>query len=429
MEKAALITRLAIATVTLTLLSAYPITASAQEAPSPAQGAPPIPETATEAQGFIAEPDFVLRAVLFADRNLGNGGRNNGFYVDSFNAVPGAGWIAVGPGYRRWFSGDRLLADASASISWRGYRTAQATIEAPSLAKSRLTLGSTVRWQNYGQIAFYGEGGDSLAANASEYGLRSTDIVGYATLRPVRWVDVDVEVGVLNPSVKPRSGFFQRNRPDTRDVFPGDVVFSLDDQPSFVHSGASVTADTRDFAGHPTRGGVYRAVVSNYSDRDTGVFSFKRYEAEAAQFIPVADSRVVFALRGWMAASDTGDGQSVPFYLQPSLGGHNSLRGYGDYRFHDRNLLLVNAEARIAMMTHVDTAIFWDAGNVAARFGDLNLDQRSWGVGLRLHSRRQTYARFDVARGNEGWRFLFRMNDPLQLNRLKKRTATVPFAP
>jgi hypothetical protein len=388
-----------------------------------------VPDTATEAQGFIPEPDFVTRAILFADRNLGGGGRNNGFYVETSNNITGAGWISVGPGYRRWFKNDMAVVDGSASISWRGYKTAQATFELPQLAKSRFALGSTVRWQDYGQVPFYGEGAASLESNVGEYRLESTDVVGYATVKPVEWLDIGAGVGLLNPTVAPRSGFFRRTRPDLREVFPGDVVFSLPEQPRFVHSDAFVMADTRDFAGHPTRGGVYRAAIANYSDRDSGIFSFKRYEAEAAQFIPVAGARVVLALRGFASASDTDEGRFVPFYLQASLGGHNSLRGYADYRFHDRNMLLANAEARIAMMTHVDAAVFWDAGNVAARFRDLDLDKRSWGVGFRLHSRQQTYARFDMARGDEGWRFMFRLTDPLHLGRLTKRTAPVPFVP
>jgi outer membrane protein assembly factor BamA len=138
---------------------------------------------------------------------------------------------------------------------------------------------------------------------------------------------------------------------------------------------------------------------------------------------------VTLALHGWLAASDTSEGGWVPFYLQPSLGGHNTLRGYIDYRFHDRNLLVANVEARFAIFTHLDAAVFADAGNVAAHLSDLNLDKRSYGVGWRLHSRESTFARFDIARGAEGWKFLFRLNDPLQLSRLTRRLAPVPFVP
>ena len=426
MNKPALVIRLGIATVTFALLSAYPATASAQELRYPAQGAPPIPETATEAQGFLAEPDAITRAVVWADRNLGGGDRSSGFYVGTFSMIPGSGWVSVGPGYRKWYSDDRMFLDTSAAISWRGYRTAQATFEVPKLAKSRFALGSTFRWSDYGQVNYFGSGSDTLETNESEYRLKSTNLVGYAAFRPAKTVAIGFEAGVLNPSIGRRNGFFKRDIPDTQDMFPNDVVFSIEDQPTFLHNEVSVTSDTRDFEAHPTRGGVYRASMSNFSDRDTGAFSFRRYEAEAARFIPIADSRVVFALHGWLATSDTDEGGVVPFYMEPSLGGNNSLRGYADYRFHDRNMLLVQAEARIAMMTHVDTAVFWDAGNVAPKVGDLNLDHSSWGVGLRLHSRRQTFARFDVAHG-EGWRFIFRLTDPLHFSRFKRHTAPAPF--
>ena len=92
-------------------------------------------------------------------------------------------------------------------------------------------------------------------------------------------------------------------------------------------------------------------------------------------------------------------------------------------------MLLLNLETRVALMTHVDVAAFLDAGNVASRIGDLNLDKRSYGIGFRLHARRNTFARFDLARGDEGWRFVFRLNDPLSLSRLLRRTAPVPFVP
>jgi outer membrane protein assembly factor BamA len=119
----------------------------------------------------------------------------------------------------------------------------------------------------------------------------------------------------------------------------------------------------------------------------------------------------------------------IPFYLQPSLGGQNTLRSYADYRFHDRHLLMANAEVRVAMMTHVDAAGFFDAGNVSARIGDLNLGKRSYGAGLRVHTRRQTFARLDVAHGGEGWQLVLRLTDPLDLARTSRRTAAGPFVP
>jgi hypothetical protein len=382
------------------LLMTAASSALAQEV-RPLEQVPPRPPV-EEPRGLIGEPDIVQRAVIFFERRLGNGELTEGWYYGQGKLIPGAGWPSAGAGYRRWLAGDRAVFDTSGSISWRGFKTAQTRLEFPALANSRLLAGAQLRVQDFPEIRYYGEGSGTAPDSRSEYHLKSMNVVGYAIYRPVRWLGVGGSIGVLNPSVESQT------------------------VPSYLHGEASLVADTRDYAGHPTSGGLYRAAVSRFSDRDSGAFSFTRYETEAAQFVPLAGSRVVIALHGLMVGT-AGTTSNVPFFLQPSLGGNNSLRGYDEYRFHDRHMLLVNAETRLALMTHVDAAVFVDAGNVAARAGDLDLSKRSYGAGLRLHSRRQTFVRIDVARGAEGWRVLLRFDDPLDLARLARRTAPAPF--
>ncbi len=414
-------------TATIAVLCACPVVAGAQERGATQNKT--MEEYRFEPPGLMAEPAFIERAAIFGDRHFGSGGISNGWYIDANNMVTGGGWIAAGPGYRRWYKHDSVFVDASAAMSWRGYKTAQAKFELPILARGRLALGTQARLQDFTQIAFFGEGPNSAESQLGEYRLKSQNLVGYATFRPLQWVDVNASIGWLSPSILPRAGMFKRARPDVRDVFPANLVFTRSDQPAFVQTEAGVTADTRDYPGHPTRGALIRAYVAGFADRDGGAFSFRRYEGEAEGFVPLADARVVIALRGWLVTSQVGEGQVVPFYLQPSLGGQNTLRSFADFRFHDRNLMLVNAEARIAMMKHLDAALFMDAGNVAARVGDLDLGKRSYGVGLRLHSRRATFARLDLARGAEGWRMLVRLTEPLDPSRHSRRTAPLPFVP
>jgi outer membrane protein assembly factor BamA len=196
----------------------------------------------------------------------------------------------------------------------------------------------------------------------------------------------------------------------------------------FMPAQLSLTVDTRNFREHPTSGVLLRASGAHYEDRDTGAFTHRRYEGEAAGFLPMFGERVVLALHGRVVTTPLEEG-SVPFYLLPSLGGGNSLRSFADYRFHDRSMAVANAELRLAMLTHLDLAFFADAGNVAPRIEDLNFDKRSYGAGLRLHTRRQTFARLDVANGAEGWRFLFRLTDPLAFSRLERRASVVPSVP
>jgi len=408
------------AIVTLGLLCTSPVWGLAQERPATQE---------TEPQGLISEPLVIERAALFGRRHFSGGEGAAGLYADVMNMIPGAGWLAAGPGYRQWYSGDRLFFDTSAAISMRGYRTAQARVELPKLSNGKLIVGSQFRWQDATQINAFGEGPDTLESNHAQYRMRSSNLVGYATLRPWRSVAITGQGGWLKPSILEASGPFRSELPDFRQMFPGDPVFALLEQPGFAYAETSITADTRDAPGHARRGALLRGAASSYSDRHSGVFSFRRYEGEAAGFVPLADSRIVVALHGWLVGSDTADGNFVPFYLQPSLGGANTLRSYTNYRFHDRNMLVLNLETRVALMTHVDAAVFLDAGNVAPRIGDLNLDKRSYGAGLRLHSGSNTFARMDIAHGGEGWRFLFRLNDPLSLSRLLRRTAQVPFVP
>jgi hypothetical protein len=384
-----------------------------------------------EAEGLWPEPAAIARGVDFATRVMGDGGEaKNGLYPELSNMPTGSGWISAGPGYRHWLSGDEAFVDASTAVSWRSYKMAQARFELPHLARSHFAVGSQVRWQDLTQVTFFGEGPEAPESDRSEYRLKSTNIVGYATVRPIERLAVTYRVGWLaRPSLLAPAGRFLRGNPPTQVVFADDPVFALPEQPNYGYVEASLAYDTRDHGSHPTSGGVYRTAWSSYTDRTAGTFSFDRYEVEAAHFVPTAGSRVVFAVHGWLVASQTGDGQLVPFYLLPGLGGHNTLRGYIDYRFHDRNLLVINVESRLALFTHVDAAVFADAGTVAARMSDLDLGKRSYGVGLRVHSRQSTFARLDIAHADEGWRFLFRLNDPLRLSRLSRGTAAIPFVP
>ena len=265
-------------------------------------------------------------------------------------------------------------------------------------------------------------------AQRSEYRLKGTDLEGYGTIRANGWLSVGGRFGwAKQPTLSSSAGPFDRDFPNALDVFPGDPGVAA--QTSLLHAGATVEADTRNYPSRPTRGGFYRAAAEAYADRDLHQFSFRKYQAEGLQILPVLGERWIIALHGWGVFSDTSSGNSVPFYMLPSLGGGNTLRGYDDYRFHDRHLLLASAESRWALFTHVDAAAFVDAGNVAARAGDLNLDKTSFGAGLRIHTRASTLARLDAAHSREGWQVFLNLSDPYRLARRTLRAVVIPFVP
>jgi hypothetical protein len=373
--------------------------------------------------GLLKEPLALSASIDYIIDKFGDDGGEpqSGFYPEFSNMITGSGWISAGPGYRQFLFDRRLLLDGSAAISWRAYKTVQGTLEAPNLAGGR---------QDQTQVNYFGIGQTADDPDQSQYRMQSTNLVGYASVRANDWLTVDGTIGWL-PHVKLMApgGTFQGDFPDSREMFPADPAIRLARQPDFVHGSISITADTRDYSGHPTSGGRYRAALNAYSDRTLETFSFRQYEAEAAHFIPLAERRWVLAFRGWTVLSDVASGNEVPFYLMPMLGGHNTLRAFHNFQFHDRHALLVNAESRWSLFTHVDAALFLDAGSVARTAGQLNLDTTSYGVGLRVHTERATIARLEFARGSQGWQVLFRTSDPFRLSRGRRHVAAIPFTP
>jgi hypothetical protein len=396
-----------------------------------AQEAPP-PEPTHEKFVLAAEPHPVTLVADFAGRILGdgNGEDKSGLYTAFGRIVTGAGWISIGPGYRQRLFADRAVIDGSAAVSWRGYKMAQTRFEFTDLAHSRVAVGTQLLWQDLTQLNYFGHGPHSSADGRSEYRLKTTDVVGYGSYRPMRWLTIAADAGRLDgPTLAAPTGPFDRDYPDARIAYADDPAFALERQPSFAHGGVSITADTRDYPDHPSRGGVYEASVTRVSDLDLSTFSFTQYEAEGAHFVPLFYDGVVLAFHGWTALSETGDGQIVPVYLMPSLGGTSMLRAYSNYRFHDRNLVVATAEARVALTMHIDTAVFVDTGSVAAKVEDLRLANTSYGLGFRVHTHKRTTMRVDAAHGREGWRLSFSLNDPFRLRRLLRHTAAIPFVP
>ena len=412
-----------------------PAAQNSQPAATAAPAAQPSrPTTTTQGKpvGFFKEPAIITSTIDYFNRRFGEGaGRpKDGFYPEFSNMITGAGWVSAGPGYRHYFSDDQVMLDASAALSWHLYKMGQARFELPTLANDHLVVGAQAMWQDATQVNYYGIGPDSLEENQSQYRLQSTDFVGYVTVTPNYWLSITSELGwLMRPNVASAGGSFAPNVPTTVQLFPNDPAVGLSTQPNFAHGEAAIAADTRDHRGYPSSGGLYRAASTFYSDQSSGTFSFREYEAEALQLFPLADKRVVLAFRGWALHSQVPTGHQIPFYLMPAIGGSNTLRDYPDYRFHDNNILVVNGESRWALFEHVDGAVFFDAGNVAPTFGGLNLNKTSYGVGVRLHTDTTTFARADLAYGSQGWRFVFRTNDPFRLSRVRRHIASVPFAP
>jgi hypothetical protein len=369
-----------------------------------------------------AQPGRLSRTVSWAETKLdGLTQERDGLYPEIGGMIAGGG-LSIGPGYRRHLFGDRAIIDASAARSWNGYTMMRSQLAWPQLWNERLSVGGQVKYQDFTQVNFFGVGSGSLKNDQTDYRLRDVDALGFATVRANSWLSFTGRTGLLR-RLEIGSGT-STLVPSTETRFDEMSAPGLTQQPSYLHADVAVDADTLDVQEYPSSGGRYRLSMAMFHDQDFARYSFRRIEADAAQYIPLG--RTVLAFRGRMDFSQTAAGQDVPFYLLPTLGGSNSLRGFLDYRFRDRNLLLLGAEYRWPMLRNIDAALFYDAGNVAptanALSGSMNTD---YGAGLRLHSARHMLVRLDVARSREGTRALLTLSAPLA----RPNRTVAPYVP
>ena len=121
------------------------------------------------------------------------------------------------------------------------------------------------------------------------------------------------------------------------------------------------------------RGAYLGATLHDYNDRDDA-FGFRMVEYEGIAHVPILRETWVLSFHGRVQHAAEKDGQQIPFFMLPALGGGSSLRGYSSWRFRDQNSLLLQAEWRIMVNRYLDLAFFYDAGKVAARTSDLDFD-------------------------------------------------------
>ena len=357
-------------------------------------------------------------------RMEGSGGVKDGLYPELGGMIPGAGWLSLGPGYRHHLFGDAAVVDASAAISWRRYSMLRSQIEWPTLLSNRLSIGVGAKYQNFTQINYFGVGPDSDQSAQTDYRLKNIDIVGSATVRPTDWLSIGGRVGYIR-GLNITAGLSSIH-PPTHDVFDGTTAPGLTIQPRYEHADVFVEADSRNVPGYPTSGGLYRLGLATYQDVDGSGKSFRRVDADATHFVPLFHRNWTIALRGRVALTETGAGNEVPFYLLPTLGGQNTLRGYLDYRFRDRNAALMSAEYRWPVFRMMDAALFADAGRGAVTAHGLLRERldHNYGFGLRLHSETRWIGRIDVAKGREGMRVSLSLTA-----RFGGSTDVIPYVP
>ncbi|MGH9140926.1 MAG: BamA/TamA family outer membrane protein [Vicinamibacterales bacterium] len=388
-----------------------------------ASGRPDSARVSDEQTNEGAQTGRLTRVLAWTAAQLdGRSGVRDGWYPEMDGMIAGAG-LSAGPGYRQHLFGDHVIVDASAAASWNGYRMMQSQLTWPRLSGERLQIGAQLKYQDFTQINYFGIGNATQKGDQTDYRLKDIDATGFATIRATPWLSLTGRVGTLRRvAIEPGTSTLH---PSIDERFNEASAPGLTQAPNYLHADVVLDVDTLDVPGYPSSGGRYRLSMAMFHDQEFTGHSFSRAEAEAAHY--VALGRTTLALRGRLDISQSGAGQTVPFYMLPSLGGANSLRGYLDYRFRDQDAMLLDAEYRWPLLRHLDAAVFYDTGAVAPSVSALTDGMSSdYGVGLRVHSARHLLVRLDVARGGEGTRALVSFSAPLGL---RSSRAIAPYVP
>lgn len=325
-----------------------------------------------------------------------------GFYP-SFGSVYTSGMFALGPGYHTGV-GDTGIFDVHGIWSVRGYRLLSTKFVMPRLADDRLTVTTRANWFDATHVPFFGIGPAAAERDRTTYRYAQTQVSGDGLWRLSRLASISA--GLAWMRVNTGEG---RGSTSIEDVFDADAAPGLGLDPSFIVARAGAGLDWRPSAGYARRGGTLGGEVIRYAARAGAPLSFTRIDVQGSQLIPLRHEQWVIALRGFASFTATSDDQVIPYFLMPALGEDSTeMRGFASRRFRDRNRMQFTAEYRWMPAEFLDMALFADAGTVAANHHDLDLGElkTSLGLGLRVHTSRETLLRLEVARSRDGLRLI-----------------------
>lgn len=329
----------------------------------------------------------------------------NGFFVQyGYTGKPVGSGIAFGGGWRHDLFDRNARVVVEAGHSFRGYRMALVDFSTPWLLNEHFELGVQTSYQHQPQEDFYGLGFDTARANRVSYRFRAPAVEGRATVKPLDSLNAGVRLGRMNVSVG--SGTDSRY-PSIEERFVDAAAPGLLEQPDYLYTDLFATLDTRDQPGNARDGAYIGVLWRRWNDLDLERYNFDSVDVDVQHFLPIFDKKRVFASRFQLLTTTAGDGQEVPFYFQPTIGGSDTLRSVADFRFRDRNGLLANFEYRWEAFSGLDMALFSDFATMAPRLSDLEFGRirGAYGIGLRFNTYKAVFLRFDVAAGgSEGIR-------------------------
>jgi hypothetical protein len=329
-----------------------------------------------------------------------------------FGGIPTGGGFSLGPQYTR----QDLLAD---HLTWNTYLVGStkkwygggSSFDFHGLLNGHLEFVTDGGYQNAASVWYFGEGPDSSKSNKTDFD-REFTTTHFSALSHFfdQKLTVGYTVGGLLVHVGPGD---LSSTPTTQQLFTEADTPGLTQQSNFVTGTTTVQLDFSHVGFSNPEGLQLEADDSQFFDQSGNQANFHLLETQATYFAPLTNGlrTLVFRVRNETAFAE--NNQVVPFYLQPTLGGPDDLRGYDRYRFYGDGNSVATAEYRWSISQTIEMAIFGDGGNVYQRpgligFRDLRGDG---GFGFRFKNKQASVMRLDVGFSPEGVHVWFVFED------------------
>jgi hypothetical protein len=328
-----------------------------------------------------------------------------GLYPKLGSLTTGSGF-AYGVGFRdRDLFNNTGQLDLWAATSTRLYWATEARLTFPKLANNHLLFETWAAHRDYPEEDFFGLGPGSNRDDQASYAIRSDLFGARAGVRPFPLLLAGGGVEYLNPRLGEGK---DTSVPSIEDIFDPTTAPGLGESIDYFRTMAFVELDYRE-PKNARKGGWYRVNFSHFDDRTTGLYTFNRVDTDLRQFVGFLAGRRVIAARLFISTSNTDADNVMPFYLMPTLGGNDTLRGFREYRFRGPHAILVQGEYRWEIWSGFDAALFYDAGKVANTRSDLDFSnlQSDYGFGFRFNTNEAIVFRVDAGFGSRDGKHLY----------------------
>jgi outer membrane protein assembly factor BamA len=162
--------------------------------------------------------------------------------------------------------------------------------------------------------------------------------------------------------------------------------------------GPSLRYDTRDNVIYPTKGSQITAEALFYN---FGTYNYSNFTLDARQFYNIGGEKNVIGMQLYLNYTD---GNDIPFFKLPRLGGQGLMRGIIENRYRDNQAMYFQTEYRRIIKGRFGAAVFGAIGSVAPSVDQFNQIKVAGGLGIRykLLKESRLNIRVDYGIGTDG---------------------------